>query len=110
MDKELFEAIWDPEKDPTDADTKLLQVPPWLQQALDEAHGPPIKGPVIDPQLLALGSKGDVEIWVGRQVLGIVESCTNSNVEIAGDCISDSGDSYYSEDSIASNTDFISFF
>ena len=49
VDKELFEAIWDPEKDPTDTDTKLLQVPPWLQQALDEAQGPPIKGSVIDP-------------------------------------------------------------
>jgi hypothetical protein len=76
----------------------LLQVPPWLQQALDKAQGSSTKDLLINPQLLVLGSKDNIEIWA------------DDNVEIAGDCISDSGNSYYSEDSIANNADFISFF
>ena len=107
VDEELFEAIRDPEKNPTDADKELLQVPPWLQQALDEAQGPQSEDLVIDPQLIALSSNDDVEILIGRQVLNIAEPCNDHD---AGDYASESEDSHHSGDSIANNADFIRFF
>jgi hypothetical protein len=108
---ELLTPICDPSKDPTPEDLESLKPHPCLVQAL-EALRPTIP---IDPQLLTdSNSDSDEVAFQLERVVDVVDvvhdKSDDDDDELEGPHSSDSEESIGSNDSIARNADFISFY